>query len=147
MTFEVREYWDCDCGEEYCRGEKERLLFEHEMIGECRDFMLKFARENALCYKINHCNEDKNALDIHIQTLGGLKSIRKLRVRMYEGRNYGNLLKLSEGTFSLNKSKLSKKIKVPVSTVFDWWKRLKKTNEVEAIILVNGKEFCRSEVD
>ena len=80
--YEVVEYRNCNCGYEFCPGEREFVLFQHKVKEECICFMLKYAFEHKLCIKTKHYENDKNKIDIHIQTLSGLKGVIKLRTQI-----------------------------------------------------------------
>ena len=76
---EVVYYRPCNCGDEFCPGEKETVLFEHIRKEECINFMLLESTKDNV-FKTKHYNDTKDKIDIHFY-VGSLEAIKKLRVQ------------------------------------------------------------------
>jgi len=77
--YEVVQYRECDCGDEFCPGEKETVLFEHKDKPQCVNFMMMESMKDNV-YKIKQYNDTKDKIDIYFYA-GQLKGIRRLRVQ------------------------------------------------------------------
>ena len=79
--YEVVEYRNCDCGDEFCPGERETIHFEHEKIEECRDFMLRLADSISFPTEIFQSKTSKDKIELKVYLLSGLVATRKFRVQ------------------------------------------------------------------
>jgi hypothetical protein len=77
--YEVVGYRNCDCGYEFCPGEKQTVLFEHKDKSQCVDFMMRESLKDNV-YQIKQYNDTKDKIDIYFY-VGKHKGIKRLRVQ------------------------------------------------------------------